>query len=490
MLAYRIPNLFRRLVGEGAMTAAFIPTLTHYMVADDKDEWKRFAGQAFALLALVLLAIVAAGVLFSPWIVRALTLGSGSVDAALTAELNRIVWPYLLFIGLSALAIGILNALRIFALPALSPVALNLTIIGFSFVAFKFQQPAIALGLGVLLGGIIQLVLQLPTLWKRGIRPKLAGSFHHPGIRRVAKLLVPGILGAGVVQINFAVNTVFATHPLMPRGSLMSLQIADRVTELVLGGYALAIATVILPMMSQQVAERNIDELKHTISFSLRLVSFITIPATVGLIILRQPIIQVLFQHGRFDRLSTEITAWALLFAASGLPWYAGTKILVPAFYSTHDTVTPVKVSVLVMTANVLLNLVFLEPLRNGGPPAAAALAGMLNFLLLYLVFRNRYGGFGGWELARSVTRVAIASGIMGLGCWLMLAFSRFRNPALIGRNPGIWDAGVLFGMLAAAALLFFAVARVLGCSELNDIYGIARLRRIVGRSAPSAGMP
>ncbi len=473
VLAYRIPNLLRRLVAEGSMTASFIPVFANYLKEKERREWIDFANKMFWTLSVILAAIAVLGVVFSPLLVRMLTFGSGKVDIELAVLLNRIMWPYILFIGLSALGMAILNSFRLFAVPAMTPALLNVSVIGFSLIASRFREPSIALAWGVLVGGVLQLAIQLPLLWKHGMRFDFGISFSHPGVRSVARLMVPGLVGIGVAQINFVVDTMFATHESMPVGSLMSLQIADRVMELVLGGYAIAVATAILPMMSQQVAERNLAQLRQTLSFSLRLVSFITIPAMVGLVILREPIIQVLFQHGRFDEQSTRITAWALLFFSLGLPWFAATKIIVPAFYSTQDTRTPVKVAAVVLVANVVFNLLLLEPLRNGGPAASTSLAGMLNFTLLFWIFQRRHGDVGGRAILASVARVSLASAAMGLACWAMLQASGFDLPHSLA-----WQVAVLAGMLAAATALFFVLARLLGCEEVRDLYGIARRKR------------
>lgn len=478
VLAYRIPSLLRRLVAEGSMTASFIPVFAGYLADKDRDEWRDFANRMFWTLSVVLAGIVVLGVVFSPLLVKVLTLGSHKVDVDLAVLLNRIMWPYIFFIGLAALAMAILNSFRIFAVPALAPVLLNLTIIGFSLFASRFREPSVALAYGVLFGGLLQLAVQVPLLWKHGMRFQFGISFKHPGIRNVARLMVPGFVGIGVAQINFAVDTVFALHRVMPEGSLMSLQIADRVMELVLGGYAIAIATAILPMMSQQVAERNLDEFRKTLSFSLRVVSFITIPAMVGLVILREPIIQVLFQHGRFDQTSTRITAWALLFFSLGLPWFAATKIIVPAFYSTHDTRTPVKVAAGVMVANILFNLLLLQPLRNGGPAAATSLAGLLNFAVLFWIFRRRHGGVDTRSILHSVAKVSAASAVMGVACWAMLVLPGIQNTFSGERTPLAWQVTVLAGMLAACTGLFFGVAWLLRCEEFSDLYGIARRKR------------
>jgi putative peptidoglycan lipid II flippase len=473
VLAYRIPNLLRRLVAEGSMSASFVPVFAEYLTEKDrKDVWD-FANRMFWTLSFLLALAAVLGVIFSPAIVGLFTLGHSRIPVDKAVFLNRLMFPYIFFIGMSALAMAILNSFKVFGLPAFTPALLNLSIITFSFFPWFFGEPEISLALGVLIGGMLQMVVQLPWLWKQGMRFTFGISFSHPGIRRVGKLMLPGIVGISVAQINFFVDTVFATQPFLPVGSLVSLQFADRVMELVLGGYAIAVGTAILPMMSRHVAEKKPEELKRTLAFSLRIVSFITVPAMVGLILLRQPIIQVLFQHGRFDASSTQLTAWALWLYSIGLPWFAATKILVPAFYSTQDTKTPVRVAVIAMVANVILNFLFIKPLQNGGPALATSLAGVLNFVLLYRIFSKRYGDVGGRAVLEAVGRIIVASAGMGLVTWGLLHWIPF-----VSGQPLWWRAGLLTFLLTVSTGVYFALAWVLHCEELSDIYGIARRKK------------
>lgn len=287
-LAYRIPNLLRRLVGEGSMTASFIPVFTTYMTEKSKEEMWDFANRLFWTLAVVLAVLTGLGILFSPAVIRIFTFfGEDPTHWEQAIHLNRIVFPYVFFIALAALAMAILNCFHVFGLPAATPILLNVSIIIFSVgvVWQRFKDPAVALAVGVVVGGALQFLVQVPALVRQGMRFKFGLSFTHPGVRSVTRLMVPGFFGIGVYQVNFFVDTIFATAPKMPQGSLTSLYLADRVMELVLGGYAIAVATAILPMMSKQAAAHDFDNLKKTFAFALRIVSYITIPATVGLIV-------------------------------------------------------------------------------------------------------------------------------------------------------------------------------------------------------------
>jgi putative peptidoglycan lipid II flippase len=475
VLAYRIPNVLRRLVGEGSMTASFIPVFTDYMRNRTREETWAFANRLFWTFCVILSVMTVLGVIFSPLFVRFFSMFGTNQNEVEAIYLNRLIFPYILFIGMAAMAMAILNCFHIFGLPAATPILLNISFIVFSVAAVwkYFSSPAAALAVGVLVGGIFQFFLQVPPLVKRGMSFKFGISFTDPGVRRVARLMVPGFIGIGIAQINLLVDTIFANAKVMPEGSLVSLYVADRVTELVLGGYAIAVATAILPMMAHQASAGDHEGMKKTFLFSLRIVSFITIPAAVGLVILREPIVQVLFQHGRFVAESTRLTARALLYYSMGLPAFAAVKLIVPAFYSTQDMRTPVRVAVLAMLANILLNVIFLfyffPKLKNGGPALASALAAYFNVFALFVIFRLRFGRLGTRDIAASLAKIAVCASAMGVVCWGTLRYSQFDSiehflPRLL----------VFIALIGSATLTYLGLAWALRCGEISEVYGIA----------------
>jgi putative peptidoglycan lipid II flippase len=477
VLAYRIPNLFRRLVAEGSMTASFIPVFTGYMREKSPEEVWDFANRLFWTLALVAAVITILGMVFSPSVVH--VFAGKNIAGAQAVELNRIIFPYLFFIALAALAMGILNCFHVFGLPAATPVFLNIATILFTFAVVRqyFKDSATAIAVGVLVGGVLQFLIQVPHLVQKGMKFDFGLSFSHPGIRNVARLMIPRLFGIGIGQINLLIDTRFATASIMPEGSLASLYLADRVMELVLGGYAIAVATAILPMMSHQAAARDFDGLKKTLTFSVRIVAFITIPAALGLMILREPIVRVLFQHGQFVAESTKLTARALLYYAIGLPALASVKLIVPAFYSTKDTKTPVIVASMSLIMNILLNIIFLQfffaKVKNGGPALATALASFLDFFALFIIFRVRYGALGTMEILRSFSKIFLCSGIMGVGCWLGL-----RNTEFTLHSRFFVQLSVFAGLIVGATVLYLALAWIFRCREIEEVYGIALRRR------------
>ena len=486
-LAFRIPNLLRRLVGEGSMTASFIPVFTTYLAEKTEEEVWEFANRVFWTLALTLAVLTILGMVFSQQLIQAFTVFGGEQRHwQLAVDLNRILFPYVFFVGLAALAMAMLNCFHVFGLPAATPILLNVAIIAFSVQAVweHFEHKALALAVGVLVGGSLQFLVQVPSLVKRGMNFRFGVSFTHPGVRAVGRLMVPGFFGIGIYQVNLLVDSVFATHPKMPEGSVTALYLADRVMELVLGGYAIAVATAILPMMSRQAAARDFDALKKTFSFSLRIVSFITIPAMVGLVVLREPIINVLFEHGRFVAESTELTARALLYYALGLPAFAAIKLIVPAFYSAQDTQTPVRIALYALFMNAVLNYIFLksffQTFYNAGPALATSLAAYFNFFLLFFLFRRRFGRVGTLEILVSLFKVSLASVVMGLLCVVMLRYSGFES------FQGLFSRISVFTlMIAAATAVFLGTAWYLRCSELEDVYGI-----VMRKDRPAPGTP
>jgi putative peptidoglycan lipid II flippase len=497
ILVFRIPNMIRRMTGGGALSASFIPVFTLNLRDKSKAEALAFAQRMLWGIAVVMAIVAALGAVFSRQVVGLFTLfGNTHLSWNLAVYLNRIIFPCVFFVALAAVATAVLNSLHIFGLPASTGVFFNLTVILFSFgflyrpvmrwTPEAFRTPAIALAIGVLLGTVAQFLIQVPSLIKRGMRFAPALSLSDPSVRRVGRLMIPAFFGMGVYQINFFVDTIFATSPRMPAGSVTSLYIADRVMELVLGSYAIAMATALLPTMSHQVATGQLGEMKHTFGFSLRVVSFITIPAAVGLILLRHPIVQVLFQHGKFVAESTKLTAHALIFYSLGLPAYAAIKLITPMYYSTQDTVTPARVGFYALGLNIALNAAFLiflfRYLSNGTPALASSLAAYFNFSLLFLSFRKRYGSLGAKGIIASLTKMAWCAVAMAAVCFAGLHYSNFDAVSSF-----VARAGLLAVLILLSTGAYFGLAWLLRCEELPEFFLL--LRRGGGSETAAAGI-
>jgi len=485
ILAFRIPNLIRRMTAGGALSASFIPVFTQDLREKPPGVALGLAQRMFWDVGLVMAVIGGLGFTFAKQVVYVFTLmGAGHMQWDLAVYLTRIIFPGVLFMGLSALLMAVLNSFNVFGLPAATSVVFNIVLIAFSFgVVYRplvrlappsFRSPAVALAAGVLIGGVLQVVIQLPAVLRRGMRFAPGVSWSDPGVRKIGKLLGPAFFGMGVYQINFFIDTIFATSSRMPSGSIASLYIADRVMELVLGSYAIAMSTALLPLMSQQAAAGKLDEMKQAFGFSLRIVSFITIPASVGLILLRRPIVQVLFQHGNFVSESTSLTAHALLFYSLGLPAYAAIKLITPMYYSTHDTMTPARVGVYVLAMNIVLNALFLlflfRYLKNGTPALASSISAYFNFAMLFLIFRKRYGRLGATGIGLSLGKMLACATVMAAVCFAALRAVSF------GAIPHvIAQAGALAALIAVSVGAYFFVARLLRCEELPEFLLLLR---------------
>ncbi len=488
-LAFRIPNLLRRVVAEGGVSASFIPVFTSIQVEQTQEEVWEFANRLFWTLAVILAIVTMLGMVFSPAIIHLFTLmGHDRTQWTGAIELTRIMFPFVFFIGLSALCMGILNCYRVFAVPALAPAVSNIAIILFSsaLVWRWFHSAAISLAIGVAVGGLAQFLMQLPQLVRKGMRFRFGISLRDPGIRRIGILMLPAIFGLGVAQLNVLVDTLFLTSSRMPAGSVTALYYADRIMQLVLGSYAVAVATAILPMMSRQAKVMDITAVKQTLGFAVRIVSFITIPATVGILMLRQPIIRVLFQHGQFVAESTILTARALLFYVTGLPAISAVKLIVQGFYSTRDTRTPVLIAAGVLVLNFLLNSIFLvflfSRLKNGGPALATAISAYVNCGVLFWIFRKRHGRIGAKEITRSMGKAAVSAALMGILCWLAVQYAHVGSH----RSLAV-DAALLGATIAGSASIYLGLTWLFRSSELREVYEIVFQRKAAGAAEGAA---
>jgi len=420
-VAFRIPNLFRRLFAEGSLTIAFIPIFTEYLVRESKKSAYEFASAVFTFLSIVLVIFSCLGIVGSPFIVKVMAWGfTDEKDKfELTVLLTRIMFPYIFFISLVALCMGILNSLKHFAAPALAPVFLNLTMILSVIILMPyFNQPILTLAIGVILGGFLQLILQIPFLKRKGVILKSNFNFSHPGLKRLTKLMLPAVLGAAVYQINIVIVNLIASF--LPTGSVSYLYYSDRIFQFPLAIFGIALATAILPAMSDQIAQNRAEELKDTLSQGLRLILFITIPAMFGLVLLRVPIVRILFQRGAFGAGDTLLAAQSLLWFTIGLWAVAGVRVVVNVFYALQDVWTPVKVAMLSIICNLVLCLVLMKPMKHGGLALAVSLSSMINLITLLLILRMRLGKLGLKKVMFSLVKILFSSVVMGTTVYII----------------------------------------------------------------------
>jgi putative peptidoglycan lipid II flippase len=467
-IALLIPNLLRRLTAEGAMTAAFIPVFAEVKKEKSRKELWAFANAFFYDLTLILTALTVLGIIFSPILVKVIAFGYGEVPGKweLTIVLTKIMFPYIFLISLAALAMAILNSFQKFFIPAFTPVLFNLAIIVAALLfAGRTEEPTFVFAVGVVIGGVLQLLIQLPFLWRQGMRFKFGLSFTHPAVRRVARLAIPGIFGAGIYQINMFVSRMIATS--LEEGSVSSLYYASRIEELTLGLFAIALSIALLPTLSELAAHRDIEGMKRTLNYSFKLIFLVTFPAMAGLIVLNQPIIHVLFQRGAFDAQSTAMSSWCLLFFAFGLPFISGTKILAPMFFSLKDTKTPVIIAFFVMLSYIGLSLVLMIPLRAGGIALALSLSSLFNFLALFYLLEKKIGTIEKKDLFVSALKSALGAAVMGGAVWLFMGQFDFKKLTFAERL-GVLTAAIVGGILVYLILsLLFKHEDLKGLKEV-----------------------
>lgn len=452
LLAFKIPNFMRRLFAEGAFSQAFVPVLSEYRATSTQESVKALVNKVFSALSVVTLGVSLIGILAAPWLVRLFAPGFDATDGRfqLACHLLHITFPYIFFISLTAFAGGVQNTYRQFAVPAVTPVLLNICLITAAiWWGPYFAQPVTALAWGVLMAGIVQLLFQAPFLVKLALFPSPQWDWKDPGVRRVLTLMVPALIGASVMQINLLVDTIFASF--LPVGSLTWLYYSDRLLEFPIGIFGVALATVVLPHLSQEYAQKSQSGFSASMDWALRWILLIGVPATLGLALLAAPLMTTLFQYGRFLPHDAVMASYSLIALSSGLVCFLAVKVLVSAFYARQNTKFPVKVAIIAMMANVVFNFMLIGPLAHAGLALASTLSSVLNVgILLWTLLRQQiYVPQPGWK--GYGLRLLFANTLMaGLIFWL--------NPELSAWVEGdiLFRAGSLLGLMGVAVIAYF----------------------------------
>lgn len=480
--AFRAPNLLRDLFAEGALSTAFITTFSKKIQQEgDGSAWK-LANKMATLTLVFMSGVTVLGIVLSPQLIGILGRGFEPDQFAFAVSLTRIMYPFILLVSLAALAMGMLNAKNVFGAPAMASSFFNVGSIiggvGFGWMFdHRFGPHALyGMAIGTLLGGFLQLAVQVPPLYRNGFRFKPDFAWRDPGVRTILRLMGPAVIAASAVQVNVAINSSFASF--QPHGAPTWLNNAFRLMQLPLGVFGVAIATVTLPLISKSVAAGDDTAFRLTLARALRLAFFLTIPSTVGLICLGGPIISLLYQHGAFDARAAQQTGAALQFYAIGLAAYSGIKVLAPAFYAIDARTTPMTVSFIAIGINVVLNTAFTYwfDLGHRGLALSTSVTAVVNFTLLYVLMRRRVGSLETKLLTASLGKIAVASALLAVVCllgqrYLLHDFYHFTV---------VWRFITLFGVIAAGAGTFFAACYALHLDEMREAVGIfaKRLRR------------
>lgn len=467
-VAFRIANLFRRLLGEGALTSSFIPIFTEERLARDRHGAQSLQGanalvaSVMTLFTLILIVLSVLGIIFSKELVWLMSPGFASDPEkfAVTVNLTRLMFPYMIFVGLMAIAMGVLNSFKHFAAPAIAPVFFNLSIILAVFVVTPlFVKSVYALSIGVLLGGLLQFVVQIPFLRKYGISIRPLFKFSDPALKKIFLLMLPAAFGVGVYQLNIFVTLWFASK--LEGGSVSYLYYAGRVMELPIGIFSVAVATATLPSLSEHVVKGEWDAFKKSLAFSLRIVNFVTIPATVGLVALSFPIVETLFMRGQFNLGAASATSAALSFYAIGLVPVSACRLLSAVFYSLKDTVTPVWIAFASFIVNVILCILLIEPLQYSGLALATSLSSFVNMFGLFIMLRRRFGAFGGKFILVSALKSSAASLVTGVVVYAMVTKLGYA-----GMGPILKPVFIAFTVVAGV-LTYIGTSRVFRSPEL-----------------------
>ena len=419
-VAFKIPNFLRRLFAEGAFNQAFVPVLSEYSTQRNKQEIRELLNAVAGSLTAILALITALAMLGAPWLVWVFAPGFGRdpEKLAMTADMLRLTFPYLLLISLTAFSGSVLNTWNRFAVPAFTPVLLNISLIGAALLLMPLmEEPAMALAWGVLIAGAAQLAFQVPFLLRLGLLPTPWPNFAHEGVKRILKLMAPALFGVSVSQINLLLDTVLAS--LLTAGSVSWLYYSDRLVELPLGVFGVAIGTIILPALSKRHAEQSTEHFSAMLDWAIRVVLLLGVPAALALAVLAEPFLITLFHYGAMTDTDIQMAAMSLRAYAFGLVAFMLIKVLAPGFFARQDTKTPVKVGIIAMVANMVFNLLLIWPLAHAGLALATALSAFLNAGLLgYLLYRQKVLVFQpGW--GRYAVQLVGGSALMSIALYL-----------------------------------------------------------------------
>jgi len=480
LMAFRVPNMLRDLFAEGALSTAFITTFSKKIATEgDESAWS-LANKVATLTAVFMSAITLLGIVFAPQLIGVMTWWSWSPEkTALTIQLTRIMWPFILLVSLAALVMGMLNARNVFGPPAMASSYFNLgSIIGGVAIGWWLDphfgpRSLVGLAIGTLIGGLWQLVAQFPSLRRVGYKYRPDFQWRDEGVRTVFGLMAPAIIAASAVQVNVLVNSGFAAR--LGDGPVSWLNIAFRLMQLPLGIFGVAVATVTLPLVSRSAAVGNTIGFRSALAHSIRLVLLLTIPAAIGLIILAEPIIRLIYEHGRFTSEATRQTAGALRFYAIGLAGYSADKVLAPAFYALNKRYLPMLVTLSSIAINFSLNwfLTFYLQWGHRGLAFSTSVVAITNFFFLYSMMRHFTGRLETGMMVRTLAKLLLAGAALAGICLLASTFFFSTHP----HAPILVNLLVMLITIACGAGIFFGVAYLLRVAEVHDVVDLVRRR-------------
>ncbi|HJX98836.1 MAG TPA: murein biosynthesis integral membrane protein MurJ [Chthoniobacterales bacterium] len=490
LMAFRLPNLLRDLFAEGALSTAFITTFSKKIATEGDESAWRLGNRVATLTAVFMSAVTLLGIIFAPQLIHLMTWWSWSPEKTeTTILLTRIMFPFILLVSLAALVMGMLNAKNVFGAPAMASSYFNLgSIIGGVVLGYWLDphfgtRSLIGLSIGTLIGGLWQLSAQFPSLYRVGYSYRPDFHWRDQDVRTVLTLMGPAVIAASAVQVNVLINSGFAAR--LGDGPVSWLNIAFRLMQLPLGIFGVAVGTVTLPLVSRTAALGDMGAFRSALAHAIRLVTLLTIPAAVGLILLAEPIISVIYEHGRFTAEATRQTAGALQFYAIGLAAYSAVKVLAPAFYALDKRYLPMMVSIFSIITNFILNWFFMFRMNLGhrGLALSTSLVALTNFLLLYIMMRKYAGSLETGALLGLLAKLAIPLALLAGVCWIALETMFYP-----GAHLPEWQR--IFGVLlviGVAVAVFFGSAFLFRVDEVRDVVDLVRRKFGRGGNQPSA---
>jgi len=464
-IAFMIPNLLRSFLGEGALNSAFIPIFAEYLTNHDRKKAEYFASNVLNILIIILIIVVILGVWGAPLLINIIAIGfkSNIYKYELAVNLTRIIFPYIGFVAVAALFMGILNSYNHFLVPALAPAMLNISVIVLA-LTLSYKYGIFAIAWGVILGGIGQALIQTPVLIRKKIKYSFVVDFSDPGVKKLLKLLVPAMIGLAITQINVVVDRTIASTLI--DGSISALYYSNRLVQFPLGAFGIAISIAIFPTLAKQTAKNDIAEFKKSLLFGLKILLFLTIPSAVGLMVLKDSLIRLIYEHGIFSRVATNMTASALLYYSIGLFAYACVRLITMSFYALKDTKTPVKIGIYIVFINIALDLILVRYLAHSGLALATSVAAILNLIILLKVLQDKIGDFELKSQLSFLVKIIVSSIFLGIIC--VLVNNYFGS--VLDLNNKYNQLIQVIASIFSGGLVYFIISYILDVKEVRNL--------------------
>lgn len=469
-IAFMIPNLLRSIIGEGALNTSFVPIFSGCLANQDKKRADIFASNVLNFLILALVVIVALGIWGAPFLVSVLASGfkHSPEKYLLTVQLTRIMFPYIVFASIAALFMGILNSYQEFFIPALAPAMLNIGIILFALY-FTGKVGIYSLSLGVMAGGLVQVLIHIPSLIKKEFHYQWTLNLQDREVKVLFQMLIPAIFGLAIDKINFAVDRIIASY--LAHGSISALYYANRLMQFPLGVFAIALSIAILPTLSRHIARDEMDKMRDSFSFGYKLLSFFTLPSTVGLIVLSYPVVRLFYQHGLFSSQDTSITEAALVCYSIGLFATAILRLVVSSFYALKDTRTPLRIGIYVVIFNIVLDLILVRFMAHAGLALATSISAILHLIILSIALDKKVKGIYNRGLFLFTGKSILACLIMALTCWGFARYFDFRY----NMSLKIFQFGQVFVSGLSGIIVYYLSGIIMGIPEFKNIRPIIK---------------